>query len=60
MGNRKGMDPDGRGVGEELERVEGKKTIIRIYCSGGESIFNKRKKEMFGCRWEVVSKMSFI
>lgn len=30
MRDRKGMDPDGRGCGEELEGVEGEKTIFHI------------------------------
>lgn len=45
MRARKGVDPEGRGGGEELGGEEGGKTIIRIYCMRKDSIFNKRKKK---------------
>jgi hypothetical protein len=32
MSDRKRVDKDGKGDGEELEGVEGGKTVIRIYC----------------------------
>jgi len=32
MRNRKGLDPESRGGGEELGGVKGGETIIRIYC----------------------------
>lgn len=38
----KGVDPDGKGVGEELGEVEGGEAMFRMYCVGKESIFNKR------------------
>jgi hypothetical protein len=44
MRDRKGVDLEGRGGGEELGGVEGGKTIIGIYCTREESILNKRKK----------------
>ena len=31
MRYRKGVDPDGRRGGEDLERIEGRETVIRIY-----------------------------
>lgn len=40
-----GMDPDGKGGGEELREVEGEETIVRIYFVTKTSIFNKRGKE---------------
>ena len=38
------MDQDGRGSGEELERVKEGETVIRIYYMRKESIFNKTKR----------------
>ena len=43
MRDRKGVDLEGRRGGEDLGRVEGEETIIRIYYMRKESIFNKRK-----------------
>lgn len=40
----KGVDQDGRGVGEELGGVEGRETISRIQYMRQEYIFNRRKK----------------
>lgn len=37
------MDSEERRFGEELGKVEGKDTIIRICCMRKESIFNKKK-----------------
>ena len=31
MRYRKGVDPDGRRGGEDLGRIEGRETVIRIY-----------------------------
>lgn len=44
--DRKGVDPDGRGGGEELGGGERGKTVIRIYYvrQKKKSIFSKRKK----------------
>ena len=39
-----GVDPDGKGGGEELGGVEGEETIIRICFVRKKSIFNKMKK----------------
>jgi hypothetical protein len=44
MIERNRVDPERRGGGEEIEREEGGKTIIRIYCMRKISIFNKKKK----------------
>ena len=43
MKDRKGVDLEERGGGEELGRVEERETIIRKYCLRKESIFNKSK-----------------
>ena len=43
MRDRKGVDPDGKGDGEELGGV-GRETVIRLYCMRKESIFNKKGK----------------
>jgi hypothetical protein len=43
MRDRKGVDLEGRRGGEDLGRVEGEESIIRIYYMRKESIFNKRK-----------------
>jgi hypothetical protein len=40
MRDRKGVDPEGRGGGEELGGVEGGKTIIWIYCMRKNLFFN--------------------
>lgn len=47
MRDRKGMDADGRGGGEELGRVEGGETIKNIYYMRKESIFNKGEEIWF-------------
>lgn len=44
MRDRKGVDLDGRGGGEELGE-EGRETIVRIYYMREKSIFNKRAKK---------------
>jgi hypothetical protein len=31
MRDRNELDPDGRGGGKELERIQGEETVIRIY-----------------------------
>lgn len=41
MKDRKGGDLEGKGGGEELGEVRRGETLIRIYCMGRESIFNK-------------------
>jgi hypothetical protein len=38
MRDRKAMDLEGRGIGEELGGIEGRESIIRIYCVRKESI----------------------
>lgn len=40
MRNKKGVDLERRGGGEELGGVETVETILRIYCVRKESIFN--------------------
>ena len=40
ISNRKGVDPEKRRSGEELGRVGGDETIIKIYCMRKESILN--------------------
>lgn len=42
--DRKGVDSNGRGCGEELGGVKGGETVIRTYCMKKKSTFNKRKK----------------
>lgn len=44
--DRKGVDPEGRGSGEELGGVKGGKIIIKIYCMWKETIFNKEENEI--------------
>lgn len=39
---RKGVELDGRRGGEKLEEVEGRKTMVRIYCVG-KYIYNKKE-----------------
>ena len=39
------MDLEARGHGKEVGGLERGKTVIRIYCIGKESIFNKRKNK---------------
>jgi hypothetical protein len=46
---QKGVDPDGRGGGEELGRVEGRETIINIYYVR-KIISNKKKNNMLEYR----------
>lgn len=43
MRDRKGMDLAGKGSGKELGGLEGRKSIIRTYCTRRESMFYKRK-----------------
>lgn len=43
MRDRKRMDLNWRGGGEELGGVEGEETVFRIYCMGKESISNKKE-----------------
>jgi len=45
MRDRKGVDPERRGGGEDLGGVKGGETVIRIYRMRKESIFNKRNKD---------------
>lgn len=44
MRARKGVDLDGREGGEELQRVEGGKTVFRLYCLRKESMVNNKGK----------------
>lgn len=44
MWDRKGVDPDGKGGGEELGEVEGGETVIRTDFVRKESIFNIRNE----------------
>jgi hypothetical protein len=47
----------GRGSGrdkEELEGVEGWKTVVKIYSMRKESIFNKKEIVLFLCKNEQV------
>lgn len=44
MRNKKGGDLKGSGGGEELEEIEGDKTIIRIYYMRKDYILNKRER----------------
>jgi hypothetical protein len=39
------VNPDRRGGGEGLRRVEGGETVIRIHYKRKRSIFNKRRKK---------------
>ena len=41
MKDRKKIDPDRRGYGEELGAVEGRETMIRIYYLFSKSILKK-------------------
>ena len=41
MIDRKGVDPEKRRGGEELGGVQGRESIIRVYCIKKDSIFNK-------------------
>lgn len=43
--DRKGLCSDGKGGGEDLGVGGGGETLIRMYCVGGNSIFNKIKIE---------------
>jgi hypothetical protein len=43
MRSRQEVDLEGRGGGKKLRGVEGKETIIRIYCIR-KNVFNKWKK----------------
>jgi hypothetical protein len=51
MRDREGVDPDGRGRGEEPRGVERGEIIIRIPCMRKESIFHKREKHSTSA-WE--------
>jgi hypothetical protein len=42
MRARRGVDPGGKGGGEELRAVEGWEAIVRIYYGRTESILNKK------------------
>lgn len=46
MRNRKGVDPEGRRDGEELEGVGAGETVLRLHCMRKESMFNKGAKEL--------------
>ena len=41
MTDRKGVDPEKRRGGEELGGVQGRESIIRVYCIKKDSILNK-------------------
>lgn len=41
MKDRKKIDPDRRGYGEELGAIEGRETMIRIYYLSSKSILKK-------------------
>lgn len=59
MRERKGVDPEGRGGGEELRGGEGVETIIRVCCVRKECIFSiKEKKKTY--IWETVQTPPFI
>lgn len=48
--DRKGVDLDGRGYGEELGEAEGGETVIRVYyVKKKQSIFNIRVKKEKTC-----------
>lgn len=53
MSKRKGVDPEGRRRDEELGGENEGKTIIRICCMRGESIFKQRKRK--GKKTEGIS-----
>ena len=40
-----GIDLEKMGDGKKLGAVEGRETIVRIYCTREESIFNKREEK---------------
>jgi hypothetical protein len=42
MRDKRGVDLDGKGSRENLEGVEGREMIIKMYYMRKESIFNKR------------------
>lgn len=42
---REGVDLEKMGGGKKLGGVEERETIIRIYCTRVESIFNKREEK---------------
>lgn len=39
---RLGVDPSGSGKGEELEGIEGRKTLLRLNCMRKETVLNER------------------
>lgn len=43
MRERKGVDLDGRGNGEESGGEEEGETVFRVYCMRRESMFSKRE-----------------
>lgn len=59
MGDRKGVDLDGRAGGKKLGGVEGGSTIIRIYYVRKMTIFNKRKKYLFNFILQKVLKIIY-
>ena len=46
MQYRKGVNQDERRCGEELEGVEGRDTVFRLYCMRKESMWKGEKEEM--------------
>lgn len=52
MRNRKGVDPDGRWFGEELRKVGGGETVIRIY---GIKLYFQQKENNFTPRIPCIS-----
>lgn len=53
-GDMKGVDPKGRGGGEELVEVEGMENIIRAYCMRGEPIFMTWKIRKVNFLWALA------
>lgn len=39
------MVAEGKKSGKELKVLEGRDTVVKIYCMRKESMFNERKKE---------------
>jgi len=48
--DRRIVDLDSRGDGEELRGIEGGENSVKMYCIRKRSILNKGKKEM-RCLW---------